>query len=219
VKDKDELPASLVRENTFMALAAIVQLLFLPVFIYNCSKTARDRRYCRPVQMRFINYLEGDSCATILYNALWQYGIPTHLSSLQYAMEEGQILMVCEFYVPATQAFMADVLLWQWSNNQTGLSFRNESPLQYQHGIPSHKYRDKLYKPVGVHAKPKSIDMLVGNLLFGHMLQKSEVSFSKKEGEVKYKTDEIPDLPQSKKTVKKQKQSGRKSAKLGKTYS
>ena len=206
-----ELPPKLQMENALMMWGAVLATMFLPIFLYNCTKTARNKKWVKPVRMTISNPLQGVSTANIIYNALWQYGIPTHIILSQFTLSDGSISLTSEFYVPSTQAFMADVLLRQWSGR---IGFLNESAMQYQNGIPSSRYRDKLYKPLGVIAKNKSVDMMIGNLLFGSTLSKANVTYSQKNDSVEFKT-QPSDIP---KAAKNQRKVAKKSVKLGKTY-
>ncbi len=159
-----ELPKRLKFENAFLATATFALVGTLPIFIYNCSKSARKSSFVSPVLFSIYNPLNGTSCANIVANALWQYGIPTHDSTLQYEMRYGSVGLSYGFFVPSTQSFFADVLIRQWSRR---LDYIVEHKALSKDGICSSRYSTKLYHPIGVMAKNKSLDMMVGNFLFG----------------------------------------------------
>lgn len=228
---QDGLPAKLQIENALMMTGSIISFLLLPVFIYNCSKNARTTRFVRPVAFRFINHLQGYSCASICHNALWQYGIPTHLQFIQYTIEDGNIGIDCTVFVPHTRAWEADILLRQWERQ--GLGYEVISGVHYKDGHSSLKYADKLYEPIGVYAKRHSVDMMIGMSIFNWILNTKEVKYhSDKKNKNEIKIDGIvkddTTLSQSEPSTKS-KQTNRKSkgtnanpkskkAKLGKVY-
>ncbi len=218
---KVELPLQLKIENFYLTAGSLFAKLVMPIFIYNISKTVRDKRIINfPKTIMILNPLTGESCADILNNALWQYGIPTHTSYLQFIIEENQIYLQCNFCVPSTQYFYADVLIRQWEKI---MGYQVISGVVFKDGIGSNKYSNKQYKPVGVHAKNKSLDMMIGMALFGNTLYKQKVEWSKDKEEVKFKIDstnhEIDDIMGKPKSVRNIKNNQRsRSAKLGKTY-
>ena len=211
----DELPTKLKIENLWLAAGSTISLALTPIFIYNCSKKARAARIVFPHTMLITNHLEGDSLADIMFNALWQYGIPTQVTMMQWDKEYGRLVMKCGFFVPHTRAWEADIYLRQWSKG-TGLSYSVDSPVQYSKGHSSLEYSDRLYRPKGVMAKNHSFDMMVGNMLFGHRLKTCKATYSKKKDELKTEESSpkiLSQYPKQREATPKQRK-----AKLGKTY-
>lgn len=190
------LPTNLKMENIWMTVGDILSALLLPVFIWNTTKTMRNKGLLRvntPKAISFFNPLNGYSCANIMNNALWQYGIPSHTQSLQWIIIGKTVGLSCTVLVPSSQYWYADVLMRQWESR---LTFIVLSPPVVKNGYVSERYRDKLYKPVGVDAKAKSVDMMIGNLLFGTLLYKADVQFTKEQ------IKEMGFVPENKKTKK-----------------
>lgn len=175
------LPIKLLLDNAFMALGTVWAIITLPIFVWNTTKTMRSRGYFQvnmPKPITFFNPLVGYSCANILHNAIWQYGIPSHLQAIQWVIIDKTIGLESTVLVPASQHWYADVLMRQWESR---LMFSVLSPQVVKNGYASGKYKDKLYTPVGAHAKSKSVDMMIGMALFGSTLYKANVTFTKEE--------------------------------------
>lgn len=185
-KEERTLPHKLVVDNAFMLLGTVASTALLPIFVYNCTRTMRHGRGLNmPRVINIFNPLTGNSCAMITDIACWQYGIPTHAMTLQWELRDEIIGLNYSFMVPASQHFYADVILRQWARK---LPFMIDSPPVYgDSGQLSSQYEYMDYEPQGVKAKNKSVDMMLGHLLFRNFLA-STVAVKNKE-EVKIEKD------------------------------
>lgn len=237
MKEKNELPKRLQMDNMFMAIGVIGNIALLPIFIFNSTKTMRHGRGLNmPKAITIYNPLSGYSCAMITDIACWQYGVPTHMFSLQWEMRDDAVGLNYTFMVPKSQHFYADMILRQWGRK---IGFTVDSnPVLNEYGIPSTHYQDRDYEPQGVKALNKSVDMMLGHLLFSSVLvssvsiKKEKVTTKKDSGKgaIKHvpirqsKEDDLKFVPEKKKSktqIEKTKSLGKQNTKpkMGKTYS
>lgn len=172
MEEKNELPKRLQMDNMFMAIGTIGNVVLLPIFIFNSTKTMRQGRGLNmPKAITIYNPLDGYSCAMITDISCWQYGVPTHMFTLQWEMRDGGVGLSYTFMVPKSQHFYADMILRQWGRK---IGFTVDStPVLNEYGIPSTHYQDRDYEPQGVKALNKSVDMMLGHLLFPSVLVSS----------------------------------------------
>lgn len=222
--DKEEqevkLPKDLEIQNIFLSMGSIASYALLPIFIYNSTKTVRDgRKINTPATLSFFNPLQGYSCADILSEACWKYGVPTQFLSLQYGIDsmgdKKYIGLYVSFAVPNSQAYYADIILHQ---KQGELFYMMTSRSLVNNGIPSHHYQMKKYSPQGVYAKPKSLDMMFGYLLFGGRLNVSKIKVKKDKVSMEMKNQTHLSKRTNHGKISNTTISKNKSAKLGKTY-
>jgi len=109
-----KLPWQLLLTNALLNAAYPALLLAALQWLYNTQRASKDGRVRWPHTVRGFNYLVGVSCADIM-SVVWQYGIPTQTFSLQFDLwpDRKGIGLVFSFWVPATQAAMADDILRQ----------------------------------------------------------------------------------------------------------
>lgn len=122
-----------------------------------------------PVTIDIFNYLIGESCAGIR-DRLQQYGISTQLLTLEFELwpDKKGVGLRCIFWVPRSQAAMADDILRQ----HQGCYLVNSPRLGkgYKYG-----------QPWGVPAKARSWDEAVCQVMFGLMANRSSVLVGKSE--------------------------------------
>lgn len=150
------------------AAGILVNYALLPIYIYECSKASRTGGLVLPRALSCRNYLQGYSCAEIEDLTVWEFGIATHLMDCRKGEDEHGEVIDWDFMVPSTMHWMADVVLRQ---NQSKYGYMVLTPPVMRNGVPSNRYSDKLYKPLGIGVKQKSPVNKLALFLFGHMLQ------------------------------------------------
>lgn len=167
---KNELPAQCKIDNFLWGCSVIWNIIFIPIFIFNITKgNHSNKRIVMPTKLSYFKPAGKLTCASLEFNSLWQYGIPTHTLSMFWRFEDDILGLEVDILVPETQSFIADVHLRQWANE---LQFIVTSAPLYNGENCSMKYQNKMYKPKPYVAKNKSVDMAVGNALFGKNIVK-----------------------------------------------
>lgn len=164
-KEEPKMPLKCKIDNFLWSCSFIYNVVFLLYFIYNITKGNRSgKRFVKPVLLSYFVPSETTSPATIENNALWLNAIPTHLLYMFWRFEENILGLEVGIMVPETQAFIADVRLRQWGNE---LGYIVTSVPQVKDGIVSTKYADRMYQQKNIRVKNKSVDMAVGNAVWG----------------------------------------------------
>lgn len=112
------LPWQLELSNAMMCAAYPILLVAAAQWLHKTRQASKDGKFRWPHTVRGFNYLTGVSCADIL-SQVWQFGIPTQHFLLQFELwpDRKGIGLVFSFWVPATQAAMADDILRQSMSN------------------------------------------------------------------------------------------------------
>lgn len=136
--------------NNPLIFSACVQWLI------NTYRANKQGRFQWPVTIEIFNFLTGMSCAEIS-KILRAYGIATQTTSLFVELWPNHhgIGIRKTFWVPRSQAAMADAILRQYAGNH------------YMVCSPHLGNRGKFGKPWGVPAKPRSWDEAVVDMMYG----------------------------------------------------
>lgn len=157
----------------------VVNLLFLPVFIYRINQARRKKTERLGVRkFDLFVFLGPLSCADILSLLVWADGVPTHSLSSMFTIREYDkrrwIGITFSFFVPSNRAFKTDIILRQ---NQATHGFFVDSPPVIRNGISSTRYQNRSYQIKGIYPKQKSLNAQALQL-FG--VRKRQVNFTKK---------------------------------------
>ena len=172
-----ELPAGLQRKNVAMIMAqpAINPIMAIAAiqYQYNTWQAAKDGRYQWPEKFRVFNFLTGTSCFDIMYK-LGRYGISCQVLLLQFELwpDKRGIGLSFSFWVPKTQAAMADDILRQFAPGCGVFVEHAQIGTGATYG-----------EPWGVHAKARSWDaalnMFVFKLIGGEMKKQPKLENEK----------------------------------------
>ena len=129
----------------------------------NTWRANKKGRFQAPVRFEVFNYLVGESCAHV-QNHIGRYGIPSQTLSLFFELwpDKKGVGLRYTFWVPASQAAMADDILRQHAGAYTVDSPRLGSGSTYG-------------EPWGVPAKARSWDEKVTQVLFSWIYGRSSV--------------------------------------------
>lgn len=143
------LPWQLRALNMLMAQAYLILWVAALQWLYNTRQASKGGKFRWPHTVKGFNYLTGMSCVDI-YRQLWQFGIPTQSFRLVFALwpDKKGIGLEFSFWVPATQAAMADDILRQYEGH-------------YAIDGPRIGRGAKFTKPWGVPASVRSFDQWV----------------------------------------------------------